>query len=288
MSCGSSTASRRAAALALAWLGLAALPASASAESWEALPVNPRVDFEYVRPPNARLTGIYERLKGRKVLEELQRFMSPLHLPHHLRLKTEQCDQVNAFYSSSDRSLTICYEMIEDDLKKAPETVSPDGFITRQQAVIGDLIGTVLHEGGHMLFDMLDAPVFGREEDAADQNADFIALQFSKDVARVIVKGYVWTWAKEGDPSDMTAFSDEHGTNSQRMYNMLCLAYGGDPENFKEFVEKEYLPKKRADHCAAEYAQVKRAFVKTVLPFIDQELMKRVQQADWLTTEERK
>ena len=30
-----------------------------------------------------------------------------------------------------------------------------------------------------MLFDMLDVPVFGREEDAADETASFIALQFN-------------------------------------------------------------------------------------------------------------
>jgi hypothetical protein len=277
----------RAAALALACSAVSALPVPARAQSWESLPANPRVDFVYAAPTNPRLTGIYDRLKGRKVLEELQRFLAPLHLPHRLQLRTAQCNVVNAFYQPTDRSLTICYEMIEDDLLKAPATVSPDGFITRQQAVIGDLIATVLHEGGHMMFDMLDVPVFGREEDAADETADFIALQFNKEVARVIVKGFVWTWAKEGDPTDPRAYSDEHGTNSQRMFNALCLGYGGDPQTFREFVDKEYLPKKRAEHCAAEYALVRQAFIKTVLPFIDQDLMKKVQQAEWLTAEER-
>jgi hypothetical protein len=275
----------------LALAALYALPTPAFAQNWEALPVNPRVDIEYVKPANDRLTAIYEEVKGRRILEEFQHFLAPVHLPHRLRVQTEQCDRTNAFYSPPNRSLILCYELVEYVMKRAPATESPDGFVTRESAIAGNLVGTVLHEGGHMLFDMLDVPIFGREEDAADEMASFVSLQFNKSVARVIVKGWVWTWAKETDPAatnPMSAWSDEHGTPSQRMYNALCLGYGGDPETFADFVAKGYLPKKRADHCAAEYDLVKRAFIKTVLPFIDTELMKKVQQAEWLTAAELK
>ena len=72
------------------------------------------------------------------------------------------------------------------------------------------------------------------------------------------------------------------GPSAQRFYNTLCLAYGGEREWFKDFVDKGWLPKERADNCANEYQQVKYAFVKTILPFIDQDLMKKVQARDWL------
>jgi len=196
---------------------------------------------------------------------------------------------VNAFYSPSDRSLTICYEIVESLINSAPQTVSDDGFITRQAAIVGTLVGIVLHEGGHMMFDMLDVPVFGREEDAADETASFLALQFNKDVERTIIKGFVYYWSKSQDPSGaspMGAWSDEHGSASQRMYNGLCLAYGGDPQTFQEFIDRGWLPKKRAEHCGREFDQLKLAFVKTILPFIDQDLMARVQQTQWLTAEE--
>jgi Putative metallopeptidase len=281
----------RLAALLLGLAALAALPAPASAQNWELLPINPRVEIEYVKPTHDRLTGVYERLKDRKILEELQHFLAPLRLPYGLRLRTEQCDKTNAYYSSSERALVLCYEYVEDVVKQAPERESTDGFVTREAAIVGNLVGASLHEGGHMIFDLLDVPVFGREEDAADEMASFIALQFNKSVARVIVKGWVWTWARDTDPTaaaPMTVWSDEHGTASQRMYNALCLGYGGDPKTFEDFVAKGYLPKKRADHCAAEYDLVKQAFVKTVLPFIDTELMKRIQQAEWLTPAELK
>lgn len=277
----------------LAALLLAAtnLVSPAAAESWESIPPNPNVDYVYVTPKNPKLEATEQVLKDRKVLQELQRFLAPLNLPHHLELRTIQCNAVNAFYNPSDRSLNLCYELVNGIVGIAPKTVTPDGFITRQAAIFGTIVGVVLHEGGHMMFDMFDVPRFGREEDAADETAAFLALQFNKDVARAIIKGFVYFWALNKDPtarSPMTAWSDEHGSASQRMYNTLCLAYGGDPKTFKDFVDRGWLPKERAKGCAREYDLVKQAFVKTILPFINRPLMRRVQKAEWLTPQELK
>ena len=141
-------------------------------------------------------------------------------------------------------------------------------------------MGTALHESGHMMFHLLKVPVFGREEDAADEMASYMALKFNKDIERTIVKGFAYYWSRSKDPpSEMygsTLFSDIHGTASQRMYNTLCLAYGGDPETFQEFVDRGLLPKARADHCGKDFAQLKNAFEKTIEPFIDEDLMARV------------
>jgi hypothetical protein len=283
----------RATKVLLATLALIFAVASRPAEAmepWESVPVNPKVDIAYIPPESPELESVYEALKKRQILEELQHFLAPLRLPYHLRLLTRECHEVNAFYRT-DRSLTICYEIVRELIRAAPQTVSEDGFITREAAIVGTLVGIAMHEGGHMIFDMLDVPVFGREEDAADETASFLALQFNKDVERTIVRGFVYMWARTQDPSassPMQAWSDEHGTASQRMYNGLCLAYGGDPQGFQEFVDREWLPKKRAEHCGREFAQLKDAFAKTILPFIDGNLTVQVQKTQWLTPEELK
>jgi Putative metallopeptidase len=276
---------------ALILLNGAILTGATAAEKWEALPAHPDVTVAYVPPSSAQWQPIQEWLQQRKVLEELRTFIAPLRLPHPLMLRTLQCDQINAFYNPAERLITLCYELVADVIRQAPATVSSDGFITREAAIFGSVVGVLLHEGGHMVFDMLDVPRFGREEDAADQVAAFLALQFNKDIARTIVRGFAYTWAVQNDPSasaSISAWADEHGSASQRMYNTLCLAYGGDPKTFAEFVDRGWLPKERAADCADEYNQVKRAFVKTVLPFIDRGLMVRVQNAEWLTPEELK
>jgi hypothetical protein len=278
----------------------AAAQTPALAESWETVAPNPQISIEYRAPATADLTHVYETVKDRKVLEEMQRFLAPLHLPHHLSLVFAQCDPnhdrpdggVNAWYSPDERELRLCYEYVVDVIKLAPETVSPDGFITREASIVGAIIGTALHESGHMMFNMFDVPVFGREEDAADEMASYMALKFNKDVERTIVKGAVYYWSRNEDPPSEVQgkriFSDVHGTASQRMYNWLCLAYGADPQTFQEFVDKGWLPKARADHCPKEFAQLKRAFEATIDPFIDEDLMARAAKIDWLTPEELK
>ncbi len=291
MNCIRTTRCPRAVVAGLALVTSAVFATPGVAQTWESVPANPKVEIEYVAPVSTEFEGVYQSLKERKILEELQRFLAPLQLPRPLRLLTRQCDQVNAFYNPSSRSLNICYELVAHIIDSAPQTVSQDGFVTREAAIVGTLVGIVLHEGGHMLFDMLDVPVFGREEDAADEMASFIALQFNKDVARTIAKGFVYFWAREQDPAasaPISVWSDEHGSAGQRMYNALCLAYGGDPQTFQEFVNLGWLPKKRADHCGQEFSQLKLAFASTVLPYIDQNLMVRVQQTQWLTANELK
>jgi hypothetical protein len=206
-----------------------------------------------------------------------------LRLPHKLFLVTIECgENPSPHYSPGSWAIFLCYEFSEILDRIAPKRGQPVQGFSHDEVVVGSYAGVVLHEAGHAVFDMLDVPVFGREEDAADAIATFIALQFSKDVARTVTRGYAYFWSVLGNPKEWKEYSDEHGTSSQRFYNTLCLGYGGDPQTFKEFVDKGWLPKERAANCVAEYQQIKLAFEKTILPFIDLNQMKAVQAKNWL------
>lgn len=125
-------------------------------------------------------------------------------------------------------------------------------------------------------------PILGREEDAADQVAGFVMLQFGRDVAKTTIKGSAWKWANQ-DWSN-PAYHGVHSTPQTRFYNFLCMAYGGDPDTFKQFVDIGWLPKWRAPLCANEYEQAKRAFETTIGPHLDLDLVKRVQATTWIET----
>ena len=270
----------RVALLALAWSTL--LPGISLAQAPEEF--NSRVEYAYYPPKALKYQAVMDRLKSRKVLELLSQFLAPLRLPHKFFLVTTECQKENAspFYSSEIRAIVFCYEFVDMIDRLAPKQGQPKQDFTHDEVVVGAFVGIVLHELGHAVFHMLDVPVFGREEDAADQISTFIVLQFNRDVARTVTRGLAYVWSVLGNPKEWAQYADEHGTAAQRFYNTLCLAYGGEREWFKDFVDKGWLPKERADNCANEYQQVKYAFVKTVLPYIDQELMKKVQARDWL------
>jgi len=96
-----------------------------------------------------------------------------------------------------------------------------------------------------------------------------------------VVRGYSYL-SKVSFGFRSPLYWDEHGTGLQRYYNTLCLAYGGAPDMFGEFVAKGDLPRSRAEGCAREYQKVKHAFEQTVLPYIDREKMRQVQAKAWL------
>jgi Putative metallopeptidase len=143
---------------------------------------NRNIDFIYVPPKSLKYVPLFERLQEFKVLEQLAEFLSPLRLPHKYTLATTECGVINAFYSSSQWRTNLCYEFVEMLERIGPKKGQPSDY-TYEEAVVGALVAVMLHENGHAVFDMLDVPVFGREEDAADEMSTFIALQFSPEVA---------------------------------------------------------------------------------------------------------
>jgi hypothetical protein len=241
-----------------------------------------RIQISYVTPKNPSHEALFQMLKERQVLEKFKEFLSPLRLPRALGLKLEGCDGVsNAWYEND--AITVCYEYIDDILRNAPEGTTPAG-VTRADAIVGPTLEVFLHEVGHAVFDYLSVPILGREEDAADQFASYLLLQFAKSDARRLIIGTAYSYHVDASKpvTKKNPFADEHGLPAQRFYNVLCMAYGADSKLFADLVEKEYLPKERAEGCEGEYEQVTLAMTRLVRPYIDQARAKRVRAKRWL------
>lgn len=238
-----------------------------------------QVLIEYVVPKDPKHRRTYERLKERRVLEQFQEFLSPIRLPTPLTLKFMGCDgDSNAWYQRSDHSVTVCYEYIEEAIQNAPKHTTPDG-VSHEDAILGPGIEVFLHEVGHAIFDMLKFPVLGRAEDAADQFAAYKLLHLGKEEAHKTIAGVAFMYvhdAKEERSAGALNFSDEHGLAVQRYYNLLCIAYGNDPQLFQKFVDKKHLPAERAKRCAGEYRQVAFAIRTLMRPYVDRKVALKV------------
>jgi hypothetical protein len=273
------------AALAAAVLWPAVRPAEVAAQAPPALENN-QIEFLYSEPKATYFRPIYERYKERRLLEQLKQFLSPLILPPRvtLRITTKECGQTNSWWSGRKDGLFLCYEWPDFAERVAPRDIASDGM-TREDAVLGAFLQVTFHELGHGMFDIYEIPVFGREEDAADQMAGFILSQFGEEVAIRTLPGaaYLWQTLADADgPWRRDTFSDEHGHPLQRAYNYLCMAYGARPDLFQHYVDKGRLPKARAADCGREFEQIRKAFLKTMLPHIDPAKMKVVQSTQWL------
>jgi Putative metallopeptidase len=246
-----------------------------------------RMKIDYVPPTNPAHQALYQLLKERRALEKLQTIFSPFRLPVDLTLRTIGCDGVsNAWYHRPE--VSVCYEYLNEIYQTLPKETTAAG-VTPADAILGQTFYVFGHEMGHALFDVLDLPLLGDAENAADHVSVYLMLQFGKDQAKGLITGAAYTYKKYVQGSEVSAplaaFSDVHAAPAQRFYNMLCLAYGADPVLFADFVKgdtKDYIPKSRARNCKREYEQVTFAFRDLIVPHLDQQLAKQVLDKTWL------
>ena len=246
-----------------------------------------RVAIAYVPPKEPRYQVMHDLLKKQQVLEKFREYLSPIRLRETLTLKFDQCGTSNAWYEPSDRTVTVCYEYVAEVFRGAPRETTPEG-VTRIDALVGPVTEVFLHEAAHAVFDMLNVPIFGREEDAADQFAAYLLVRLDKEEARRAIIGTAYMYLKEAKAAstfEMKQFADVHGLPAQRLYNLLCIAYGGAPALFADVVEKGFLPKARAEDCEDEYQQVENAFNALLGRHLDAKRSKSLKGRRWLPNE---
>ena len=267
----------------------AATPADAAAPDM--------ITIEYVPPKDPKYLTPYRLVQQRGALEMMKKVFTPLRLPAPVTIRTMGCDGVsNAWYQRENGrpTLSICYEYLVEIWNVMPKE-SAAAMVTAGDAVVGQLFFALAHEFGHAVFDIFDIPVFGREEDAADQFATYIMLQFGEDRAHRLITGAAFSYREfiknhKQKPTvsvPLLTFSSDHGAPEQRFYNLLCLAYGYDAKLF-ERVATEYLPQSRARSCRYEYVVLRYAFKQLVVPHLNMDLAKDVMDAKWLDDTDRR
>lgn len=242
-----------------------------------AAPKTNQIKIRYVPPDNPEHQVLYDTATERRMLERLQEFLSPFKLPRSLTFELAGCDgEADAFYG--DNVVTICYEYAAELWENRPSETTPGG-VAPFDAFRGPLIDTCLHEFAHALIDVLELPVFGRMEDAADQISAYIYLQLDLEDARRLIGGTAYAFLSEAADEELLSlaeFADDHSLPAQRAYNVLCMAYGADKKYFSDLVSKGYLPAERAEFCEEEYEQIQDAFEELIGPHVDRKLARKV------------
>jgi Putative metallopeptidase len=248
-----------------------------------------RLSIVYVPPNNSGFQELYDLLQQHRALEKVKEMLSPFQLPEQLTIETTECGAVNSYYQRKNfkPTVTICYEFLKRILELLPNEATPAG-LTPTDAAVGQFFWVTFHEVGHAAFDMFNVPIFGHEEDAADNFATFIMLQFGKGQARRLINGAAWAWrAYLGDyqknpvlQTRLAAFATDHGLPQERFYNLVCLAFGANSQEFADLAS--FLPPTRSPNCSHEYQTLVRAFRQEIRPHIDQEQARVVLDTDWL------
>jgi hypothetical protein len=151
------------------------------------------------------------------------------------------------------------------------ETTAP--ALTDAEAYTRDVVlSTFYHEMAHALMDVLDAPVLGLEEDAADILSALLIDHYWEPgwdaekawVASDYLAKIAPSWA-EGEPAEIETWHT-HSPVERRYFTYVCLFYGADPDARESFANYMGLPVDRRETCPWEYALAAESWDKILQP----------------------
>ena len=211
--------------------GFVCAPVPALADS-AASPASPtgQIAVKYEPPTDPQFQPLFEVLSRRRVLERLQGMLTPLRLPRPLTLRLAQCGADTVEYESGG-PVTLCYELVQKIVDITYKHTSDPK--ERVQVIYGTFVAAALHQVTYAVFDLLQVPVWGREDDAADRVSAFIMTQFGDQVAESTILGTAKFFAYSEHAWTGADFAQEVSPETQRFYNYLCMAYGADPLTFR-------------------------------------------------------
>ncbi|WP_413174038.1 DUF4344 domain-containing metallopeptidase [Anabaena azotica] len=199
-------------------------------------------------------------------------------MPNDITIILGDCGAVNAYYKSSEHSITICYELIDrftdvflNDYKSRQLNINQPEVINKvNRRVAGTTVFTFFHELGHTLIEELDLPVTGKEEDTVDEFSTILLSELGQEfaaLASAVQFGLSGNREIESVSKDLS-FWDEHSLNYQRFYNIICLVYGKNPQEYDVLVNKIGIPPQRQTTCRIDYHKKLKAWRTLLNPHL--------------------
>lgn len=205
--------------------------------------------------------------RSRKLLEGYTAEMNTfVNIPVDIKVVAKECKEANAFYDSDTQTIELCYELGAEERKMFTEAGDFGDILDTE--LYQSAVGTLFHEAGHALIDVLDLKITGREEDVADQLAAYILTYNDEDKDYLLTVSDTYSLAaKRAKTLDDLPFYDSHSLDAQRAVNFLCYVYGSDTKNFQYLISDELLNKDRSEECEREYKQIVDAWDFFLAPY---------------------
>lgn len=125
------------------------------------------------------------------------------------------------------------------------------------------LTHVILHEVGHALIREFDLPILANEEVMADTFATVYIVQNMPERSLAIITSRAQSYAAEMD--EETVFA-EHPDDVWRAGQMICLAYGLDPDQFEQLARDSGMTGDEAANCRDSGPEIGRAWRRMIAP----------------------
>lgn len=239
----------------------------------------PKGSLEISYGPTTSFASAAKELKHARVLEWLEDAVNQIYrLNLNLLIETRECGFVNALYDAKKRTLTICYELVNDfaeDVQRLEENGSTQEAL--DDYLYANFWFVMFHELGHAFVHNLKLPITGKEEDFADQFAVHMMIDagMTEKLPHVALR-----FITKHENGDQTPYWDTHSVDEQRYFNVLCWMYGYNKEKFKYLVTDNNLPEERAKSCALEYRRMNNSILVLTAKHVDPKLLADICKAE--------
>ncbi len=119
------------------------------------------------------------------------------------------------------------------------------------------------HELGHLIFDQMELPILGREEDAADNMASWILLNKRTPQAETALTDAARGWQLSGRAYNSGGYDSDfyaaHSLDRQRSFQIVCLMVGSNVGVFRPIANQYRMDRDRQDSCYFDWETVDRS-----------------------------
>lgn len=196
------------------------------------------------------------------------------HVLHFVNAELDLNEDLDIIYGSEDGPLfdpetmriQIPYEFVHEVYRRFTADKYHEQGIDEAQATGDAIMHTLLHEYGHAYVFANEVPVLGKEEDAVDNLATILLLNFFENGDEIAYSAADLFALEDQDTSEYTEshFWDEHSLDAQRYFSTLCLIYGSHPEKYTTMFEQEQLDEERDSFCIEEFERQTQAWFEVL------------------------
>jgi hypothetical protein len=215
-------------------------------------------------------------VKSQRLLEGIQYFLTAVQSPRRILLKMSDCEQPDPGYDPANSTVTVCYVLFD----LLARIVPPDP--KNNEVVTGAAAQLVMRGTSLALIDMFKVQSSRTPDEATNYFTQLLALSLGSENAKRLLNSTATVLSAIAKDQSQANSNIRAAINPSRLEDYLCLAYGGDEDSFRDFVDRKVLSAARASSCSVVYDETRDVFVKTVSPFIDSQRLAKLKAIDWL------
>jgi hypothetical protein len=124
------------------------------------------------------------------------------------------------------------------------------------------------HETAHGVIDLLDVPVEGREETAADSLGTILAIASGSQGQSIpLAAGELFAADAQKPQNPAAVAAARYDLPQQRYFDVLCLVYGSDPSGNAKLVGGVHgIPSNQSQTCVFDYQRELRSWQRLLGP----------------------